>query len=163
VRRRPEDIIGEWGVRDVTPPSQREREQLERDADLNPLVGKPLRRRYRNFTPEADNYFTALVGPPPYMQRLRQIEQAIDRHLEELGEAYAAHRRDPDGWRAVAEGWNFHEVNDLIARHNRWYPTETRLPMDPKTRDFVRVGGRDYRRDPLDGDWILERFPAGDL
>jgi hypothetical protein len=35
--------------------------------------------------------------------------------------------------------------------------------MDPKTRDFVRVGGRDYRRDPLDAAWILERFPAADL
>ena len=40
--RRPEDIIGEWGVRDVTPPSQKERRQVEADRDLNPLAGKPL-------------------------------------------------------------------------------------------------------------------------
>ena len=36
--RRPEDIIGEWGVRDVTPPSQKEREELYLDRDLNPFV-----------------------------------------------------------------------------------------------------------------------------
>jgi hypothetical protein len=31
--------------------------------------------------------------------------------------------------------------------------------MDPRTRDFVRVNGRPYRREPLDAAWILERFP----
>ena len=44
-RPRAEEILGEWGVRDVTPPSQRERERLEADRDVNPLVGTPLRRR----------------------------------------------------------------------------------------------------------------------
>ena len=34
--------------------------------------------------------------------------------------------------------------------------------MDPRTRDFVKVGGRSYRREPLDAAWILERFPAPD-
>jgi hypothetical protein len=51
-------------------------------------------------------------------------------------------------------------VNDLIDRHNRWYPIEARLPMDPRTRDYVKVGGRSYRREPLDAQWILDRFPA---
>ncbi len=31
--------------------------------------------------------------------------------------------------------------------------------MDPRTRDYVKVGGRPYRREPLDAGWILERFP----
>ena len=31
--------------------------------------------------------------------------------------------------------------------------------MDPRTRDFVKVGGRPYRREPLDASWILARFP----
>ena len=57
------------------------------------------------------------------------------------------------------ERWNFSEVNDLIDRHNRWYPVEARLAMDPRTRDYVQVGGRPYRREPLDQAWILERFP----
>ena len=49
----------------------RERERLERDRDLNPLVGEPLPRRLRNFRPEADTYVASLGGPLPYMQRLR--------------------------------------------------------------------------------------------
>ena len=43
-RQRPEEIIGEWGIRDVTPASQKERRELEADRDLNPLVGRPLPR-----------------------------------------------------------------------------------------------------------------------
>jgi len=51
-------------------------------------------------------------------------------------------------------------VNELIRQHNLWYPAEAKLPMDPRTRDFVLVGGRPYRRRPLDASWVLERFPA---
>ena len=35
-----------------------------------------------------------------------------------------------------------------------------RLPMDPRTRDFVKINGRSYLREPLDEQWILERWPA---
>jgi hypothetical protein len=94
------------------------------------------------------------------MQRLRDIDQAVEAHTARLAEAYAAHRGDPAGWRRVADRWNFGEVNDLIERHNRWYPAEARLAMDPRTRDYVKVGGKPYRRDLLGVEWILERFPA---
>jgi hypothetical protein len=158
--RRPEDVIGEWGIRDVTPPSQKERRALEAESDLNPLVGKPLRRRLRNFVVEPDSYFASLGGPLPYMRRLREIERETDRQLEALATAYAEHRHDPAGWRQVAERWDFGSVNELIEKHNRWFPAEARLRMDPRTRDFVKVGGKPYRREPLDAAWVLARFPA---
>jgi len=154
-----EEILGEWGIRDVTPPSQLERERIEADRDLNPLVGRRLRRRLRNFRPEADAYVASLGGPLPYMRRLRQIEELTAAHLERLEEAYAERSAD---WVGTAERWNFDDVNDLIDRHNRWYPIEARLAMDPRSRDFVRVGGRPYRRESLDAAWILARFPAID-
>ena len=152
-----EEILGEWGVRDITPPSQRERDQLERDRDVNPLVGQRLPRRLRLFRADPDNYVAALGGPLPYMRRLRQIEELVDAHLARLAETYAERRA---GWRAVAERWDFVDVNELIARHNRWYPVEARLAMDPRSRDFVKVGGRSYRLELLDAAWVLERFPA---
>jgi hypothetical protein len=55
---------------------------------------------------------------------------------------------------------DFYEINDLIDRHNRWYPVESRLPMDPRRGDYALVNGKDYRLAPLDSGWILERFPA---
>jgi hypothetical protein len=160
LKRRPEEIIGEWGIRDVTPPSEEERRRLAHEHELNPLTGSPLPRRLRRFRADADRYLAALGGPLPYMKRLRQIEDAIDDHSERLAAAYEEYGGgDPDGWRRLAAAWDFDDVNELIARHNRWYPAEARLAMDPRTRDYVKVGGRPYRREPLDAEWILARFP----
>jgi hypothetical protein len=154
-----EEIIGEWGIRDVTPPSQVERELLEADRDLNPLVGSPLRRRIRNFRAEPDNYLASLGGPLPYMTRLREIDALTAQHEQQLAETYEALAGDVSAWSALVHGWDFGEVNELIDRHNRWYPAERRLPMDPKTGDYALVNGRSYRRRPLDATWVLERFP----
>ena len=159
-RTRAEEVLGEWGIRDVTPDLMAERARLDADRELNGLVGKPIRRRLRNFRAEPDSYLASLGGPLPYMRRLRQIEHETAEHLERLEAAYAERTGEPAAWRRVAERWDFGEVNELIERHNRWYPIEARLAMDPRSRDFVKVGGRSYRREPLDGAWVLERFPA---
>ena len=158
-QRRPEDIIGEWGIRDVTPPSAAERKSLEGEYELNPLIGKPLERRIRAFGAQAHTYLASLAGPPIYMQRARLIDEETERHRAQLTEAYALYRDDPAEWRRIAEHWNFAEINDLIERHNMWYPVESMLPMNPRTKDYVEVGGRPYRRDRLDGKWILDQFP----
>jgi hypothetical protein len=100
------------------------------------------------------------------MHRLRQIEVETASHEARLGEAWrtsAESSRDAatfaERWRRTAERWSFTAVNELIERHNRWYPAEARLPMDPRSGDFVLVAGRPYRRRLLDADWVLERFP----
>jgi len=141
-----------------TPRERRELAALREDLVEHPLLGRPVRRRYRNFTPHAGSYLVSLGGPLPYMVRLREIEALVARHEQELAELYAA--SDRATWRQVAESWSFDEVNDLIVRHNRWYPMEARLPMDPQTGDFVLVNGEPYRKRPLDARWVLERFPA---
>jgi hypothetical protein len=161
-----EQVLGEWGVREVTPDQARLRDQLRENLADSPLKGKPLRRRLRNFTPDPAGYVTSMGGPLPYMERLRTIEELTEAHLARLGRAWeslARECRDPHEfarrWRGLAERWTFYEVNDLIDRHNRFYPVESRLPMDPRTGDFVSIDGRPYRRRPLDARWILERFP----
>jgi hypothetical protein len=158
-RQRPEDVIGEWGIRDVTPTSQAERDALRDEAQLNPLVGKPLRRRIRRFRAEPDRYLASLGGPLPFMQRLRQIDDELEAITARLAQAHSE-RKDGASWRRLAARWDFGAINDLIERHNRYYPIEARLPMDPRTRDYVTVGGRSYRREPLDARWILDRFPS---
>ena len=98
------------------------------------------------------------------MVQLREIEALTrrtrrrSRRLERLA-AVVPPTGSPT-WRDEVARWSFDEVNDLIARHNRWYPTESRLPMDPRRGDFVLVNGRDYRLRPLDARWVLERYPA---
>src|SRR3954467_11389606 len=152
--------------RPETPRDRREREALEEDVRGNPLVGEPLRRRLRNFRPDAEAQLAALGGPLAWMRRLREIEVAIDQHETRRAGAPAELRAEYDGaglerrWREVAERSNFDEVNDLIERHNRHYPAESPLPMNPRTGDFELINGRPYPRRPLDADWVLTLFPV---
>jgi hypothetical protein len=158
-RREREAILKQGVTRPETPRDRREREALAEDVRGNPLAGAPLRRRIRNFRPSADAQLAALGGPLAWMRRLRAIELAIESHELQLAEAYEL-RESPEAWCRLAEAWDFSEVNDLIERHNRYYPAESRLPMNPRTGDFVRVNGKPYTREPLDAAWILSRFPA---
>ena len=125
----------------------------------NPLARKQLELRLRNFRPDASNYLASLGGPPPYMARLREIAALTAEHEAALAEEYETRRGDPAAWRELAGAWDFGEVNDLIERHNRWYPAERRLPMDPRTGDYVLVNGEHYSQRPLDATWVLELFP----
>jgi hypothetical protein len=38
--------------------------------------------------------------------------------------------------------------------------SKRQLPIDLRTRDYVKVGGRSYRRPLLTEAWVLEQFPA---
>jgi len=166
-RKDREAILGEWGARETSARERAEQTLLDRDLEGSPLRGKPIRGRLRNFRPAVDRYVASLGGPLPYMRRLREIELETEAHERRLAEAWRELAGSCGGdaaeftrrWRRVAERWSFAAVNDLIDRHNRWYPAEARLPMDPRSRDFVLVGGKPYRRQPLDADWILERYP----
>ena len=57
---------------------------------INPLTGKPLEQRLRNFRPGADSAIRALGGPTLWMRRLRTIENEQERHETELGERWLA-------------------------------------------------------------------------
>lgn len=148
-----------------TPRSRRERAAL--DEDIRSMsTTRPARLRLRSFRPSADAYLAASRGPLPYMVRLHEIErrlEALERRCEEKWRSLAAAEADSGsfahGWASWVATLSFSDVNDLIDRHNRWYPIEARLPMDPATGDFVLVNGRDYRLSHVDADWVLERFP----
>ncbi len=158
--------MSEGATRPETARDRRQRAELELDLADSPVVGKPLERRLRNFTADPATQFAALGGPLAWMRRLRDIELLTEAHEAELEAAWHELAREAADaavfavrWNEVAAAWRFDEVNDLIARHNRWYPVEARLPMDPATRDFALVNGKPYSREPLDARWILERFP----
>ncbi len=141
-----------------------EREIAKRFEDA--VEGKPLSRRARQTKRSVESYLAAGVLPR-YMQRLRDIEDGIRLHTRRLRGAYDALREEcgedreqfARRWHALAHRWRFEELNELIREHNEWYPLESGLPLDPRTRDYVRLRGRSYRRAELGGDWVLARFP----
>jgi hypothetical protein len=159
-------LLGQWGPREETVRERREREILERELAGAPFRGRRVRLRPQPMGPSPESYVASLGGPLPYMVRLREIEVETARHEDELRAAWrelAAECRDDAEferrWRRAAARARFDAVNELIERHNRFYPTESRLPMDPRRRDFALVNGEPYYRRPLDAAWVLERFP----
>ena len=133
-------------------------------------MSSPKRRialRSLRSTSTVEQYLKAGVVPR-FIERAQQIETDTRRHRTRLARAYEWMREkyagDPGGfargWHAMAHNWSFADVNALIEEHNRWYPAERRLPLNPRTGDYVTIGGRDWRRTPLDARWILEQYPA---
>jgi hypothetical protein len=133
-----------------------------------PGAGKPLSRRARQTKRSVESYLKGGVMPR-FMERLREIDNGIESQRRLLARAHRllAAEVDRDAaeferrWRAYAQSqrWRFADLNVLIREHNEWYPVERNLPLDPRTRDYVKPAGRSYRRTELDPEWVLEQFP----
>jgi hypothetical protein len=130
----------------------------------NPLHGRPLAQRLRLGSVELDRYIAERLGGLSYMRRLRAIEDEEARQLRLLDDAWhalAAEEGMSDAafvlaWREAATSWDFRRLNELVTRHNEYYPIEARVPMNPRTGDYAKS----WRRRPYDAAWILDRFPA---
>ena len=128
-------------------------------------AGRPFSERARQTQRSLEHYLKAGMRPR-WMERLIEIERDTARTKRALAAAYDALRDEYEPaefrrrWRAIAEAWRFDDLNELIRTHNEWYPVERDLPMDLRTRDYVLINGRSYRRRELDAAWILEQFPA---
>jgi hypothetical protein len=141
--------------------------RIERSFEDTQGFGRPLSRRARQTRRSVEAYLKAGVLPR-YMERLREIERETEDQRARLERAYRALREeyagDPDAfarlWRERARSWRFDKLNELIADHNEWYPVESSLPMDPRTRDYQRIRGRSYRRELFGPEWVLREFPA---
>jgi hypothetical protein len=105
---------------------------------------------------------------PRWMERVIEVDGGIARERRRLERAWRTLRAEcgPDEaqfaehWRTLAYAWRYDaELNELIRQHNDWYPIERDLPMDIRTRDYVRVAGRSHRRPVLGPEWALEQFP----
>jgi hypothetical protein len=139
---------------------------LDRTAVDDTGKGRPLSRRARQTARSVEAYLRSGVRPR-WMERLSEIDQGIAAEKQRLGRAYRRLQdecgHDPQAfarrWRAIARTWPFDALNELIEQHNEWYPIERQLPMDPRTRDYVRFGGRSFRRPVLGPEWVLEHFP----
>lgn len=127
------------------------------------MNGKPLPQRLTLGPVELDRYFAGQLQGLAYMRRLRAIEDDEARHLRNLGEAWHALADEEHddaafalAWRELAAAWDFRRINELIAKHNAYYPVEARVPMSPRTGGYARS----WQRGDYTAEWILERFPA---
>jgi hypothetical protein len=102
----------------------------------------------RNFTLTIEERVRAIAnGPPAYARRRRAIEdlqEGIVRVLVERCTEAAAEGVDPEARaRACTPSRALERLNDLVVRHNRWYPIEANLPIHPRTGELL-----DRNREP---------------
>jgi hypothetical protein len=141
-------------------------ERLIAESRLKDGPGKPLSTRARRTRRSLEAYLRAGLRPR-WMDRLVEIHGGITNERNRLERSYRALREEcgqdralfAQRWRALAQAWDFEALNDLIRQHNEFYPIERDLPMDPRTRDYVLIRGRSYRRPELGPEWVLEQFP----
>jgi hypothetical protein len=130
-------------------------------------MGRPFSERVRHSRRTLEAYMKA-GSIPRWMERVNEVDQGIARERRRFAAAYRALRAECGAdreqfarrWREHAAAARFDELNELIRQHNDWYPIERDLPMDMRTRDYVKVNGRSYRRPELGPEWVLEQFPA---
>ena len=140
---------------------------VKKDLDAATGLGKPIARRALASQRTVESYLKAGVKPR-WMERIAEIDNAIAYQKRRFARAHRTLREESAGdeaafarrWTEFAERARFDELNELIQQHNDWYPIERDLPMDLRTRDYVLVGGRSYRREPLSAEWVLRQFPA---
>jgi hypothetical protein len=95
----------------------------------------------RNFTVTTEQRVRALAGPPAYVRRRRDIEDFERDAIDALRVAHGAAEGTAPRARALRKA----EVlvarsNELIARHNRYYPSEANLPIHPRTGALLERG-----------------------
>ena len=140
---------------------------VKKDLDGTTGLGKPISSRARMSQRTVEAYLKAGVRPR-WMERIAEIDHSIAHQKRRLARAHRAIREEcgddralfSERWTAFAHRCHFTELNELISQHNEWYPIERDLPMDLRTRDYVLINGRSYRREPLSADWVLRHFPV---
>lgn len=91
----------------------------------------------RNFSISSEARIGALIsGPPPYAVRKRRIEELEDELVAALGEC----ERTGASSMPIAVARRIEEANALIRDHNRYYPVERNLPIDPGTGGLLDMG-----------------------
>ncbi len=91
----------------------------------------------RNFTMTVDDRVRAYTqGVPGYIRRRRRIEELEERLIAALRLA-----EDPaQAAASTAIAAELATLNDLIGRHNRYYPIEANLPIEVRTGRLLDRG-----------------------
>lgn len=149
--------------------------ELDLAAESNPYTGRPLALHPSPFPLEPSTYLQAVVGAPAWSIRLVRIQEIRAQLEADVTSAWAEHRRRLAGrpgefarqWQRYISELDFSEINDLIDKHNSYYPIEARLRMHWPSGRYVIPRGIDYPQARVTPESLLARFPddlsTGDL
>jgi hypothetical protein len=109
----------------------------------------------RNFSQTLAEQVRAQGGAPAHLRRKRQIEDWLDA----AHQALSAHDDPSDlGLRALVRRMDLLRVNELIEKHNRYYPIEANLPMDVRSGVLLERGQPWRPMTPITAEWLIARL-----
>ncbi|HZS36710.1 MAG TPA: hypothetical protein VFF06_07790 [Polyangia bacterium] len=97
----------------------------------------------RNFALSLAERVRAQEGVPAHLRRKRQIEELLEAALKKL--RAAAEEGGGDELRRVARRLELERLNELIERHNQYYPIEARLVIDVRSGESLDERGRRWQ------------------
>src|SRR3954447_24378772 len=108
---------------------------VKKDLDASTGLGSPISSRARMSQRTVEAYLKAGVRPR-WMERIAEIDHSIAAQKRRLARSHRALRDEcgddrglfAERGRADAERCGFDELNELIAQHNDWSPSERDLP-----------------------------------
>jgi hypothetical protein len=112
----------------------------------------------RNFRLAFEERLKAFVsGVPAYIRRKRLIEDLVDAKVQILRDLKTRGGSDDDV-RAKAEAFDLGRINALVDRHNRYYPIEAQLGLDPRSGATLDRGEPWRPLDPVTPGALLEKM-----
>jgi hypothetical protein len=124
----------------------------------------------RNFSLSVGERIRAItIGAPAYATRKKHIEDLEERHVRTLVALHDAlvaksDRRDVAAVSAAllekARTLDLKKMSSLITSHNRYYPIEANLPVDPRTGEYLVYGRRWEPEQPWTPARMVERALA---
>jgi hypothetical protein len=132
------------------------------------LEGKPLHLRSTPFTQDPGAVLGGMLGPPAWALRLKQIHDQREALTATLRAAWPEHARRfqgrpaefADRWRTFVRKLDLATLNNLIAKHNDYYPIEARLRILYPTNKYYVPAGIEWPQRELTVEAILEEYPA---
>ncbi len=125
------------------------------DRRLDELLPAP-----RNFGLTLSERVRGLGGVPAHLRRKRDIEDLLDAAMKRLREAAERGAGERELEREAARV-DLLRLNDLIDRHNRYYPIEARLVIDVRSGASLDEGGAPWKPlEPVTPASLVERWRA---
>ena len=131
------------------------------------IKGKPLKIPRINFTIPLENKVRSMLGPPHYAVRAGRIENITQKLMEDLAIEYACmidkFGENPEvfaqQWKELLGSLELDKLNDLIEKHNTYYPMEANLQIDPDSGAYLSGSVPWQPKEKISVEWLFKLFP----
>ncbi len=135
------------------------------------LKGKPLKIPQANFTISLENKVKSMFGPPHYATRARRIENITQKLIEDLAVEHENMKQEYDDrpevfarkWQELIASLELDDLNELIEKHNQYYPMEANLQIDPETGAPLAGAVPWEPKKKITVEELLKRFSVKDI